>query len=1003
MVDDYGNFPVSAPIGNFKECVTANYRNITTIAYQFGNQRSRSFERFYESIPEPVFGINAVYKLYNQFFHGNLQFRPEFNKDEAYTFATRLIKAFGPATYASPLSWEDWSNKAYDHWEKTDNCNPFKWYQHAEAIRHLKVAKGLKSYKSHCSRAETQGKSLPFIDQKVLFGNRGGAWNVHQHRNVTVIVFTAKRANDSKSYVLLTKDLTRLSQLLESTGRIFEYFSMYADETGTLSSNLVTDANEIITMLVKSFEEADNHTANSICRSMDIGMYIYLAEQAGPLAKRSVELQKAKGFDGHYDKVFPLLAFLGILRKWRIREAIELSSIRKILPVPDFCIFSAMNKNYKMHYAPHDQIETEMDGVNIADFSLYWSWSMVRNFYDRHKRCPGFIKEDVEYKAWHGQYPDIEPIKIPYTEISDIDFWGTFIFKDYAFAEHELRKDKTMAPNRMDYGMTAEEYKALPITEQNQVAKFLLDPSIKTLTMLREELLEKRESYDYVSLTALKPESKKEDGRMFYMANDAQRVMMSEKEANVAEYLSFKAGNSAGISDIELSKRMNEIASIDIDAGRKIYVSFDLEKWSPKMNPQLKKMSYAQWSYAFGLPHINDLSKVTDGSRMVFLKHNVHHEYINPGQDLEGYDAKTNTAMHIEVMSYAINVCRRFGKLKKGAKLLALIDDGGMSLEFERGTSDEEIWECIELIEKVYQMVGLRISWDKTFVSDRLFQYLNEIYYRGFKVTPGLKAFLRVGKLNDVPARTICDDLDAISGEIQGAIKAGASYRMVFAAYAMEVFKLMKRWTGFKGVLGDAQILCALFPVAMGGVGMKSLIQLATNESINPITAGLGNLKAFCMYYPQNAKLVNTMLNAKMRAQTSEAFLRAPQSIRQQGMTLNLQRFAIKMKEWIIGNARNPYVTSVLAAIDTTHAKVMIERIANMKSISAVGLKTIADMQPDEALNLLVSKLQRSNTAAELLGHRDCVRIALANRYQAEHVVRNFGQQLRLEKLSYIH
>jgi len=585
----------------------------------------------------------------------------------------------------------------------------------------------------------------------------------------------------------------------------------------------------------------------------------------------------------------------------------------------------------------------------------------------------------------------------------DIDYEGCFIYKDYSFSEHELRKDKTMAPNRLSSDLTAEEYKALPIYEQNQIARFLLDPGIPSLTQLRQEVLDNRESFDYVSLTAIKPESKKEDGRLFYMANDAQRIMMSEKEANVADYLRVKAGNSAGVSDIDLSIRMKEIASVDLELNRKVYVSFDLDKWSPKMNPALKEMSYEQWAYAFGLPHINKLLRVTNNSRLAFLKHNVHHEYVNPGQDLEGYDAKTNTAMHIEVMSYAISVCRRKKLLEKGARLLALIDDGGMSLEFSRTTTDEEIWKCILQIEEVYNMVGLAISWDKTFVSELLFQYLNEVYYRGFKVTPGLKAFLRIGKLNDVPGRTIMDDLDAIAGEAQGAIKAGAAYRTTYSAYIMEVFKTLKRWSGYKSELGDAQILCCLFPVALGGLSIRSILQIATNESFNPLSASIGNLKAFAHYYQANAPLISTLLNTKMRQQSPQAFLRAPQSIRTEGQSLNTQRFAIQMKEWVINNARNPYITTVLAASDTDTSNNLACRMLEMKVISGVSVKTYAELQPDEAVNKLVSKLQRSSTAADLLGHRNCLRIAMANKYQAQHVISNFGGGLRLERLNYVH
>nr|QDH86725.1 MAG: hypothetical protein H4BulkLitter2426701_000002 [Qinviridae sp.] len=140
-----------------------------------------------------------------------------------------------------------------------------------------------------------------------------------------------------------------------------------------------------------------------------------------------------------------------------------------------------------------------------------------------------------------------------------------------------------------------------------------------------------------------------------------------------------------------------------------------------------------------------------------------------------------------------------------------------------------------------------------------------------------------------------------------------------------------------------------------------------------------------------------------MRQQSPDSFLRAPNAIRSAGLTLNTQRFANKMREWIMVNARNPYITNVLEATDSDASLIFGVRALEMRKISGVGLKTLSTMQPDEAVNKLVSKLQRSATAASLLGHRNCLRIAMANKYQAQQVINSFGSGLRLERLNYQH
>lgn len=1006
-VDDYGIFPCSAPVGNFKASILDGNARADNLAYKFGRKFDVSFSKRFELLPEPTYGLDAVYKLYNRIFDGTLQFKMEFDSEEIKNFCSKFLRAYGPSSYSSPSTWEQFSDRVVKDWDDKDKQTALYWYQQSEAVRHLTVAGALKSNRRFHRNAKNKKEPIPFLDCQAIFGckERDSDWKAYRFASITILEYNPKRGKlikpKPKSYVLLNKDITRLAQLLESTGKVVHYFTNYADTMNSLSSRLLSSAFEILTWLTESFENNTKHELNSICRSMDIAYNTYLASIAGDLSQRSYEEQIAKGHNGIYDKVFPLDKMVSLLATYKPREALELASIRKILPVPDFCIYSAQNKSYKMHMNPFTQIPHPDPEANWEDFVLYWEHSMIRNYFMRHKVCPGRIKEEVTHKEWHNHYPYIEPKRVPYKDIRDIDWEATFIWTDYQFAEHELKKDKTTAPKNVPIDLTSDELRDYPITERNQIASFICNPEAPTLPDLRNKVLNNMEDWDYIHLNAIKPEAKKEDGRMFSMANDHQRALMSEKEANIDAYLIHKPGNSSGISDMDLARQMLDIASLEPGAGIKVRISFDLEKWSPRMNRKLKQESYRMWSYAFGLPHIQKLMKVVDGSRMAFIKHDVHHEYRNTGADLEGYDAKTNTAMHIEVMGYAVNVARRQGRLKKGVKLLALIDDGGASLQFDYGTSNEEILDCIKVIEQTYNMVGLRLSWDKTFVSTKLFQYLNEVYYNGFKVTPGLKAFLRVGKDVDMPAKTIADDLDAIAGQIQGGIKAGSSFAMSFAAYSFEVFRTLKRWGRYKVVISDAHVLMCLLPIAHGGIGVRSMLQLATNESFNPVVAAIGNLKAFVHYYPQNRETINQILNMPVRTMTAENFLRAPASIRAEATTLNLQRFANVMRSWIFSNAKNPFILSVLAATEKQSSIALAERIKSMPAVTSFALKELANLRPEAAVDTLIGKLQRSQTAASLLGFKTTLRILTANRYQASQLIAAYEGSKRIQQMQF--
>jgi len=998
-ISPYGHFHVPAPTGNFRHNVMFGDAKLTDLAYLAGKEANNAFSSRFRGFKTVKCGLDAVYTLFRSFYRHDLVLKSSLRREEADEFILSTGKVMGPASFATPQAWNKFFKGRMSEFEAEPNEDPFRFFQQAEALRHVLVAQNAASARADVTKAKLRKLPLYALDWRLVADSKKFEWNVYRYRAVTIFEHKKTRV----AHVLLGKDVNRLAQMLDSTGKTFLYFHNYTDrqERIGLAGRLTAAAHEIFTMLNSAFEADTKAQMNSICRSMDIGQYIYLADKAGPLSERSRMEQQKKGFDGHYDRVFPLEEFVSLIRKFRPREALELCSIRKLLPVPDFCIYGTQYASWTQHMNPHKCIPHPDDTVTYDDFLMYWDWSMLRNFFERHKRMPGVIKPGVKPQSWHIQYPQVKPSEVPYTQVGDIDWEGTFAWNDYEYAQQDLVKDKVCAPREVDPKLTSAELDEYPLWQRNHVAKFLMDDTGEGPAAIRALIDRDAETWDWACLIALKPETKKEGGRPYYMASSPARTSMSELEANVSDYLTVKPGNSAGVADTDLLRRMQEISAPTTDLGRSIKISFDLEKWSPRQNPQLKVDMYAKWAHAFGKSHIPKLLRAQKGGRLIWIKHNVHHEYVNPGQDLEGFDAKKNTAMHIDIMGYAISVCRRKNLCSSGAKLLALIDDGGASLEFSAGTTDAQIQKCIDCIEQVYNMVGLRISWDKTFVSEELFQYLNEVYYRGFKVTPGLKAYLRIGKPTDVPAKTIVDDLDAIAGTSQGAIKAGAPFLSTYCAYLFEVYKTIKSWSHYKVALTGQHAVMCILPVAFGGIGIRSLPQLCTNEAFNPIVAALGNLKSFVHTYPSNRDAVNSILSQPMRMMNADQFLRAPKAIRSAIPTLNTQRFEIAMAAWIRHNVANPYIKSVLDNIDDMSSAVAAARVSQSVELSAVGLDLLSRMRPEAAVKQLVGKLERSDTAVKLLGSRQTLRILYQNRKQANNLIRDFGTVFNRATLIY--
>jgi hypothetical protein len=592
-------------------------------------------------------------------------------------------------------------------------------------------------------------------------------------------------------------------------------------------------------------------------------------------------------------------------------------------------------------------------------------------------------------------YPNVSPQMLKAAHMRFINMRATFNYRSYDRCESELVKDKTIAPEaKLDSsGGVEEDLEKYHRYERNQVLKFLFSKSFKS----NGELSDMAKSgaiyrmYRQWILLALKPEAKKPGSRAYSMATDELRRLLSEAEANVAQYVNHQPGSSIGKSDKDLKERMSAIvATPDISEDTlPLLLSFDLEGFSPKQHPQFKVRAYSTWSEVFNDESFDATLDIFTRTTLRFSKMGVDDSMQMMGNDLEGFNGKVNTAAHIDLMGYAVFKLKEMG-LSAGTSLLEVfMDDGLLRLNVDKRDYAEKANECIDVIDKVYQFAGQKISWDKTFASQILAQYLNRVFYDGIEVTPGAKAFMRIGKKQEVAIPTLPDELMAHASATRGAIQSGAEHWLAYYAYIFECYKSLRRW-GLKTFKEDnlMRLAFAMYvPVGLGGFGLSSLYGLSTNESFNSMQAGIAAMKMICSSFQGFTAMANVYINSGVRDMSNAAVLQNPCAFRTRLRCLNMRRFANAAKRVVVRDSTNRIIAAVRRG-DFTKADEAFEVImAKTKDISEIQRKHLYDMTVMSYVDSVVGKLQSSTTALSLLGRRISTAIFIANRSESRMLI----------------
>ena len=447
------------------------------------------------------------------------------------------------------------------------------------------------------------------------------------------------------TYIFTKNDIIRIERIIEGLSYFPTYCYSYAWGQFQGNTKMEASANRLVKLMLEKMGECTKDSANYFCRYWDIIFNMKLAHEAQDVTTTAYQLQidKYRKTPGsaliNPDQVFVVVG------DHLLKEQFELLNLYKVLPAPDFDYFSMAYKQqeiYKKKPTNKFGVETPNTGT-FEEAKQYQKLGLIRMYYKKHGVCPGQVKDTHrdEDKDWQQAYPYVAPVAIPFSDIEDIDFEGSFEYYSSGEDYINLCNDKAICPEDVDLVTRSGDMGHVPLETRNQ----LLDVLTRKEKIDTNILSNMRDRLNYDVKIDDKPEAKKPNGRWFMEAPTEARLLQSEYEANIHRYAKHAPGFMSGKNVTETIKLENHIYEPRYEASETVplFISFDLEKWSPWMDRRVHEFCDELWAYAFGKPDLQGAGQIFTEGRMHYIKGPIHPILDKPGTDFEGFAGKKLT------------------------------------------------------------------------------------------------------------------------------------------------------------------------------------------------------------------------------------------------------------------------------------------------------------------------------------------------------------------------
>jgi hypothetical protein len=360
-------------------------------------------------------------------------------------------------------------------------------------------------------------------------------------------------------------------------------------------------------------------------------------------------------------------------------------------------------------------------------------------------------------------------------------------------------------------------------------------------------------------------------------------------------------------------------------------------------------------------------------STVYVQKHGILAGYVSPTANFEGYDGKAMTMVHLALMSATVQRTRQVTQNPDiSVQLMTYIDDGAAALELPTAPAEAIFEEFMKSAEEVYGAERFVLHALKCLPSDRMFIFLNEVYYGGAHEVSATKAALRIASEPKQEHDSLPDRIMTLSSGAQGAVQAGlpnvVAGLFCYFLVALELTTWVRHPNEMIAASPVAVALMIASPAAYYGLAVPSPRGFDKTGKGASISEGIAAMQSFALAYPAAKRVVVKRLRTPLPARSAVAILRNPTGT--SGLSvLRTNRVSAALAEVAPSIAVNPVARMVMRPLATFDAEAYATALfGNTTTVSATAIQMAWKACPLSNAEAWLAKFRSSKTVASFIG-----------------------------------
>jgi len=730
-----------------------------------------------------------------------------------------------------------------------------------------------------------------------------------------------------------------------------------------------------------------------VCKALKRAYGAYLGELAGPLCEGETEELWKEAEGTIPSAAYEVRRYVANFRAWDPQTAFNLGKVYKLCPSPDSSPASTILERYSTLTTGNKMSANMEDRFRIAHRD-----QMLRAYI----ASPGVrleLRDPMNSPSWFGFYRMKDLTRVPSEEIHDYLAWeGTAVMPTRSPLNPACWKDSGLGWDSLEIAMDPER----DSRHGNMISRMVYDnncpmPGVRYTQSVHYHKIEQ------------KPEGHKVPLRAIYSSNLMDRLIQSWMEAAVYQVSRNHPAFMIGANVASRDARVSTILHRNLNHGVvDVYYSFDIKGWSPLMPAVVQRISHENWGALYNEEMFYGAKRINEMSTVYMNKRGYTGWFINPGANFEGYNAKEMTFELITLMAMAVGVWRTRAveqrlltddeSMELSAVLMAYIDDGLAKATLPRAKARVlfELWKKTTI--EVFDSCGFTLEVNKCYPSDRFSIFLNEVYYMGRHITHGTRAAMTMCSENIDEKITLLEKITAVATGARGAVVSGLD------SPAAHVLMMYHAWPHLRSYLGRPDpkqaAVWSFAPVSWGGLGMPSMLQLATTGGGASTEESAYTLQCYARHSDAAKNFLRSCVSEGYRARTMRGVITAPLGGSVKRGVLRADWVSSAVRESLNGMRDSGELSTLARDIlsmsdESNFSDVADGLLAHTKVIQEQVLNDLYRSLPHQIFAAFCSRIEKGSTLKGIIGYSRLMDIRKRERISVEDSYRTCGLRIR--------